>query len=746
MRIIAVFAISLVVRCLGGQSLAILPNYNTAVLSATAAMYLDCGKCDGIFIQDKNGRVPALLQLPENVELPKDIQQEARFRNIASIRISQSELKSLATSNLIQYIDVNCRFNRSHPLNDTTRILSHVNEVQNGLSFGLPANYRGQGVVVGIVDIGFQPDNPTNLNAAGNQLRIKRWWDQGNKSGKAPGGFSFGTEYTNPVAILSARNDDGTHGTHVSGIAAGSGYSTPGLKYKGMAPESDLVYVTIKYSNDTLGGSALGDYVVANATILDAFKYIFDYAQSVGKPAVINLSWGMHTGPHDGNSLFDKAVEVLTGPGKIVVGACGNDGGNQMHLKANLKQDTVYTFAYDQARNDYKHENFYCDFWGDSAQSFGINVSLFDTLGNLKFSSPFFYSNSVSSKSGLLTVGKDSLWYKIAANKKFINNGKPEILLMVETNLPQNQSVRIGITGTGRVDGWNSGQTYRWTAGSFSNKVKGNDYSGKYLTGLAEGSAGENGGTGKATITAGAYVARNKWFDTAGVLHEQNWLNVGEIAGFSSRGPTVDGRIKPDIVSPGQNIISAVNYRTYSPWMRDITTYSSVFVGNRQFWSVFSGTSMAAPHVTGIVALMLQVNPNLTPQQIKNILYRTASRDAFTGKDSNNNYGYGKINALESVKMLVSLNTKNPNRRGMRCQIYPNPADNDAVISAGLFAGKKATIGLYDLAGKLVTESKIVFDEFGLADLQLSTVSAGSYLWNIQCTGSIASGRLVVSH
>ena len=98
--------------------------------------------------------------------------------------------------------------------------------------------------------------------------------------------YSYGTEYSDSMSIASAIDDDGSHGTHVAGIAAGSGLGSPNLKYRGMAPESDIVMVGIKYANDTLGGSGLGDFIVANPTIIDGYNYVFKYAELQNKPSL----------------------------------------------------------------------------------------------------------------------------------------------------------------------------------------------------------------------------------------------------------------------------------------------------------------------------------------------------------------------------------------------------------------------------------------------------------------------------
>ena len=95
----------------------------------------------------------------------------------------------------------------------------------------------------------------------------------------------------------------------------------------------------------------------------------------------------------------------------------------------------------------------------------------------------------------------------------------------------------------------------------------------------------------------------------------------GELADFSSYGPEVD------VAAPGVDILSTVIAGKYEE---------------------FSGTSMAAPHVAGVVALMLSVNPNLTPEQIRDILHETAKDLGKPGKDDK--YGYGLVDAYAAVQ------------------------------------------------------------------------------------------------
>lgn len=701
-------------------------------LSPGARLFLNHSHDHALFPRIEGDFVAALIQVTDaGKSLPKDVILVSSFGTIKSVWLNENGLLDLVNDENIEYIDISWRLNAPRTLNDTARVLSKVNEVQNGLQNGLPMNYLGTDVVVGIVDIGFQSDNPNFYNGDGSVYRVKRWWHQNENSGQKPQGYNYGTELSAQLDILNARVDDGTHATHVAGIAAGSGYTTPALKYRGMAPDADLVFVTIRYSNDTLQGSALGDYVVANPTILDGFKYVYDYAQSVSKPAVCNLSWGMHTGPHDGTSLFDKAVEAMTGSGKILVGSAGNEAGNQIHIGHQFQNDTAYSFAIDRNRNDFKHESVYMDLWGSQGESLQANIALLDTLGNKVLETPFFSSAGSALYKKLYVNGADSLWLTLSPNASFINNGKPEILMMVESSNASKLRIRLGVTGKGGFHAWNSGQPYRWTSGGFLDKVKGNDFTGKYINGNADFTVGENGGTGKSTITVGSYVARNHWTDFNGIYHEQNWIQSGEISGFSSHGPSVDLRFKPDISAPGQNIASSVNYRTFAGWMAENSPYKSSFNGVDQYWTLLSGTSMAGPHVTGIVALLLQMKADIGPGEMKKIIQKSAYRDNYTGADSNNISGFGKVDAFAAMKQLIALHQQV--LEGSEFRVFPNPCSSGklGIIQPGM-SKKAATLTLNTVTGALYMTKEFHFDELGYAEIEVPLYTDGMFGYEIK--------------
>ena len=126
---------------------------------------------------------------------------------------------------------------------------------------------------------------------------------------------------------------------------------------------------------------------------------------------------------------------------------------------------------------------------------------------------------------------------------------------------------------------------------------------------------------------------------------------------FSSYGPTADGRIVPHILAPGLPVVSCANrYGIHSTELEEIySSFTNDASGHKSYYVYSMGTSMSAPHITGIVALMLQANPELTPQQARDILQSTADTWEAMGTVPNNAYGAGRANALKAVQAALEL-------------------------------------------------------------------------------------------
>jgi minor extracellular serine protease Vpr len=693
----------------------------------------------------QNKTVPALIQVnaqctPEEL-LQYGIVVNSKIGNIWSVMIPEKSLSLLSSIKTIEYAELSSFANAARFKNDLERQLTQVDKVQNGLQNSLPKNYSGKGVIVGIVDVGFQCNNPTFYTADGKNNRIIRYWQQNNNNGTAPAGYSYGTEFSDSAVIAGLNDMDGTHGTHVAGIAVGSGYSTPGLQYRGVAPEAEIILVTIKYTNDTLPGSALGDYIVANPTIIDAYKYIFDYAESVGKPAVINLSWGMHTGPHDGTSLFDRATELLVGKGKILIGANGNEGDNPMHFYHKFNKDTAATIMIENGRQWRQGESVYSDFWGSKKSHFSIKVQFIDTNKTIIAETPFISSNKDTSIQYKFNADTSVFNVHFAVNSNYINNNKPSITVSADHKKQRKYAIIAFIcSDSSEVHGWNSGAARDWTSGSFRNKLNQLNFESSFIAGDAAYTAGENGGTSKAVISVGAIAARTSYTNVKGKFINDSWYTTPpSIARFSSRGPTVDGRIKPNVTAPGYNVPSSLNNKQLAGWMIDRTLLKSVFKNDTQYWAAFSGTSMAAPHVAGIVALLLQANPNLTATQVKDILESTADEDQSTGSVPNNTYGYGRVNAYSAIIRALQLSSVNSLNVLNAPAVYPNPVSD--VLTVAMPGNCSGKISICDMQGRVISELDVESDKKYQIDTQ--QLSQGIYFVNFRNGGELFAWKLV---
>jgi minor extracellular serine protease Vpr len=155
---------------------------------------------------------------------------------------------------------------------------------------------------------------------------------------------------------------------------------------------------------------------------------------------------------------------------------------------------------------------------------------------------------------------------------------------------------------------------------------------------------------------------------------------------------------------------------------------------------------MASPHTAGIVALMLEACPTLSPEQIKLILSKTSTRDALTGTDSNNNYGYGRINAFQAVKAALSIQNANSQTPGKiaKLLLFPVPAQNKLVFSNTDLKNKSARLLFFDISGRRVCSNDLNFNSSGECEMSISHLSAGIYSFRMESDGNWIKGKIAV--
>lgn len=210
------------------------------------------------------------------------------------------------------------------------------------------------------------------------------------------------------------------------------------------------------------------------------------------------------------------------------------------------------------------------------------------------------------------------------------------------------------------------------------------------------------------------------------------------IAGFSSKGPvTLDGsmRLKPNVVAPGAGVRSSVRNGGYA-----------------HFW----GTSMAGPHVAGLVALVLSARPDLAGEVdlIEDIIEETAKPafgvldcDDNGGQDyPNNTYGYGRVDALAAVlRALTVTPVRGPARSDLVATVFPNPVTDEAVFVVKNAVGP-LRLEVFDAQGRLLHTARAVAESAELRlELPLRQATNGVYFWNLQTENGVATGKLIVA-
>ena len=210
--------------------------------------------------------------------------------------------------------------------------------LQNGVN-GL----TGRGVLVGIVDSGidfFHPDFRTEDGSS----RILSLWDQ-SIPGNPPEGYVIGTEYTKEEInkalalgeiqgrrLVPSRDYTG-HGTAVLGIAAGNGRASGGAN-RGIAYESDLLVVKMKNADK--------NSFPRTTELMEGVDYLIRQSIRLGKPIVVNISFGNNYGSHKGDSLLETYLDSVSAMGRnVICTGMGNNGDDALHFGGKLENREI---------------------------------------------------------------------------------------------------------------------------------------------------------------------------------------------------------------------------------------------------------------------------------------------------------------------------------------------------------------------------------------------------------------------
>lgn len=594
--------------------------------------------------------------------------------------------------------------------NDTARKCSHVDEVQAGTE--LLNAYNGEGVIVSLTDVGLDPNHITFKDDEG-KTRVKRLW-QYNDNAELEASCT-----EEDISEYTTDDSSATHGTHVLGTITGSCTSIfGGLDWHGMAPKSDIAVVC---------GS------LNSSSLLSGVKNIIDYANEVGKPVVINMSVGYNSGPHDGSDTFTAALNELAKDTPIFV-AAGNEGASPVAVTGTFTEgngntiktilETTDSGKYLAINGTQVSDSFQgygaIEVWSDDATP--VNV-YFDIVSDSDPSAPLYTLEVTESGAYSDYSMQDgfSEYYSIGYLRGYKGvvamNGRyyASLGVCLEPKSDANCHVALRVEGEQghRVFIYNGNEYLAFTDNGFDG----------YTNYTADGSI-SNIACGENTICVGAYISYPYF---TGDVQDA-------VCDFSSWGVLCDGRELPDLVAPGSVLFSSSN--NYNGGSMASTTETADGGTRTDYWAGMAGTSMATPVVTGVGALLLCADPNLTPSEIKNILVETATEYEQPSVSG----GAGMLNALAAVKIAEYKYTSVGN-------VISTPRHEIIVSALGnncwdVFASAESAlqVSVSSVSGAVVKRENVS----GNAILDLNGLPSGIYIVSIGGEKSMKSVKLSV--
>ncbi len=460
----------------------------------------------------------------------------------------------------------------------------------------------GAGVVIGIVDFGCDFAHE-NFRRADGRTRLEAIWHQaGTADANSPHGYGRVYNSANIDAALQAadpytalgygpladsQGQHGTHGTHVMDIAAGNGRGTG---VPGCAPEATLIFVDLSADVPADGKDAIGKSFGDSVRLLEAVQYIF--AAAGDRPCVVNLSLGTNGGPHDGSTPAELGMDALLRekPNRAIVIAASNSFSDGIHAGGEAPAGGSADLVWVQTRD---YEPVEMDLWIPGAARAAVELIAPD-------------GTSV----GLIEPGD---------SHEFVDNNQLLVFIANRLNDPNNHDNNIGIfiAGAFEAGDWKVRLHARGAgAAPFHAWIERYDSAQSSFAPPQDNSHTLGSiSCGRQTIVVGSYDA-----------HKEG----APISWYSSAGPTRDGREKPEVSAPGQNVVAA--------WSRSVKKAT-----------LKSGTSMASPAVAGLIALMFaearRKGKDLTIENLRALLAAHVAQIPPAVGAWESQYGRGRINS-----------------------------------------------------------------------------------------------------
>jgi N-acetyl-anhydromuramyl-L-alanine amidase AmpD/subtilisin family serine protease len=510
--------------------------------------------------------VSVIIRLQPGKELPPNVRFVARFGPIVTARLQRADIRSVWSEEDIVSVKAPRLVTADDMLPADPMDEEAVLPGDAARPAGLP--YDGSGVVIGVLDWGIDFAHPEFRNPDGS-TRLLALWDQRGPASQADNPYGYGRIFSeqeinralaqsDPFAALGYHPAEadvsgrGSHGTHVGGIAAGNTAS--------IAPGTRIGFVHLSTSSPG-GARGLGDSV----TILEGIDFI--HRISAGRPVVINISAGRHGGSHDGLSLVEQGIDhfLTEHPGRAICQSTGNYFEQNAHTARQLRQGETHTLIFrvdpaDRTPNE-------VEVWYPGRDELVVRLQSPD--GGIDQS--VHLGENLTLASGGVEIGR--LYHR----RHDPNNQDHHINLFLYPPGPAGDW-RLNLYGKDVVDG----RYHAWIERDAT--CPGCQAYFRPEIAVALNTTGTIC-NGFHTIAVGAYNP-----------HQEG----RPLGSFSSAGPTRDGRLKPNLLAPGVAILSARS----AP--------AGATQGENRFVRM-TGTSMAAPAVASVVALMFQAAGRLLP-------------------------------------------------------------------------------------------------------------------------------------
>jgi subtilisin family serine protease len=581
----------------------------------------------------------------------------SRRGQIVQVQAPLNELPRLATDATVAYVEM------AEALKPPTPTLADLRPEPPSTSLrrfteGASKHKYGADVLVGIIDVqGFDFAHPDFLDGNG-KTRFVSIWDQGGDARPSPHDrdprpasekrdleqFTYGAEFlaadlnaaitsslSLPATDIERQSQmvEGSHGTHVASIAAGN---------RGVCRNAAIAGVLISLPQED-EDRRLSFY--DSSRLADAVDYLLKLGERLKRPVSINISLGTNGHAHDGSSAVTRWTDAaLSTSGRAVTVAAGNAGQERgetaddigwimgrIHSSgtipaAGLVRDLEWVVVGNGIMDLSENE---MEIWFSAQDRLTVAVKPPGGEWSEDVEPREFIQNRMMPQGTMLSIYNEV--YHPA-------NGLNYLSIYLSPFFSDTEVVGVP-AGTWlvrlRAQEIRDGRFHAWIERDDPQRLGrvGDREAWAFPSFFTEGSLVDD-------TTVSSLGCGNRVITVANLDEAGNRINIS-----SSQGPTRDGRTKPDVAAPGTGIVAAKG-----------------FADAADAWLSLSGTSMASPYVTGVVGLMLAIEPRLTAAQIEAILRRTATPLPGANFAWANDAGFGVINPVDCLKEVQLVNDR----------------------------------------------------------------------------------------